>query len=508
MEYNRTQVERQYVAAMLSNGTDFYTQRRDMANDPSVIRDPHLKIVFETIVALRQEGVSAQTGTILNRVQMLKPDMDRDKWSKYLTDLFSIRPATIAEFRSVEKILGDIAREERIAALPRQIQAIASDENLPIGERHAKIRNIMNVAFGQKSDENRSVDNATGKAIMDDWLAQRKKDIANKTPLMCFPPHFGLLHSRITQLKPGYLVIIGGDTGAGKSTFTGQLADWLAMTGFPGVFIHNEDPFQKLAIKRAARLTGGTVEEIERGDPNNCLSRAAQIVDKTWAKTTYFHAYGMPAIALLEKIHAYCQDPATRPRWVVVDYLQKILDAEMLDNKTIVGGYFTNALKALAEEYEFLAILVTQESSHDIGTSGRKAKWVGDVNDKGQIGISIRSLVAEEDEAVTLPTGERVTISKKGDQSAIVQVVITKANDYRIGREHLVNMGGLGVMASNEFLRKQAAAEDRGEQLVIPMPSYKDADEKFLEINRKMIAAWRAFGASDVFQPPNGKKKT
>lgn len=124
------------------------------------------------------------------------------------------------------------------------------------------------------------------------------------------------------RLRPGTLAIVAGGSGIGKTTFLECCAEHWARQGYRVVFYHLELSHQMMLDRRAARLSGLSLREIEDGAMTDKVDRANELLRHYPGGITYVHCPGWTAsrlVANARHLHAkgLC-DVA------IVDYLQKV----------------------------------------------------------------------------------------------------------------------------------------------------------------------------------------
>jgi replicative DNA helicase len=159
--------------------------------------------------------------------------------------------------------------------------------------------------------------------------------------------------------RPGHLIIIGADTGGGKSTLALCQAATAASRGSHGIYISAEMTAVELTQRVLQAKAGVWGNRLLTGDMNsdqlNSLRMAAQNVaqDRLWM---------IPKACTLAEIRMAIAD--RRAIWgkcdfVVVDYIQ-IMKLDGKDGRREAVAEYIYGLKAIANEYQVPVIALSQ----------------------------------------------------------------------------------------------------------------------------------------------------
>ena len=210
----------------------------------------------------------------------------------------------------------------------------------------------------------------------EEWLVNRQQEIASGKPRIAFP--VAALNEMIPYLLPGWMVLVTAESGQGKTSFTGQMADYNARRGLPVLTVHFEDTHEMMHVRqiirqaygRAAvrfgvnRLLGSvlTAKEIE-------LARriAADIAE--WGGNSYeFYAGGLTmeaACHVWRQVAARLRFTGNPLSLVVIDYLNKASitpqKSRMFGGHFGARGYDAELVKRTAEATKVVAVLCQQE---------------------------------------------------------------------------------------------------------------------------------------------------
>lgn len=354
---------------------------------------------------------------------------------------------TLKDFRIRERAVQENWRSERLGV--RYIEGVVDDAIKAGGSSFDAAMALRNYADSLVSDSEMA-------AVTTNWDRQKEfltefpdqqKALIGK-PRFTFPPHWNL-NRLIPVIKPGVKIVLSGGTGDGKSAMAMQFAEWAAICGKNVLIIHMEDREDIILMRQTVRWIGGSLEELERGDPRGRMNQMIKLREE-WAKNggslLYKYLAGNSIPLIVEQIKETAREYEVQDKHldlVVMDYFQKADHESQIAN----GQNYVNAankgaemLKIIAEKLSLTMCVISQETPD--GNGGKHTEWSRALEKKPQIYISLtrQEIKKIDDEEFVYKlnpaTGKnmRVPIAMVGDRSCWVEVQVKKANQSRQGK--------------------------------------------------------------------------
>lgn len=181
-------------------------------------------------------------------------------------------------------------------------------------------------------------------------------------------------------LKAGHLMILAARPGIGKSSFAMELAQGVALRGYPVLFLSQEMPEEEVADRAIVRAGQVNYSNVQRGTfEGDDWSRITEGVESLRGMELYVD--DQPAMSLLD-----IRSKARRVKGVkviVLDYLQ-LCDAPEGENRNQQIGKISRGLKALAKQLGACVIALSQLNRGVENRSDKRPKS-SDLRDSGEI---------------------------------------------------------------------------------------------------------------------------
>lgn len=506
---------------------DFYSLRTKV-QAPEDMHDPMSAALMEAITRLYHTNEPTTVENLCHIMiteGLVTPETpgisgEAQAWTE-LTDMlnyYSFRGAKkFKEFRNREKAVFENWRNDKLS--PQTIARVAaeaaktSSSSLEIA---LAVRNYADSLLGQGEVQAQTSDWETQERLFTDIPAQNAEMVGK--PRFTFPPHWNL-NGLIPVIKPGEKIVLSGGTGDGKSAMSMQFAEWACLCGKNVLVIHMEDTVDTILMRQTVRWIGGTLEELEKGDPKGRMSEMKELRKKWIAarggSLTYKYLAGNSIALIIEHIKETARFLETEGKHldvVVMDYFQKV----DFDSGVKPGSNYVNIATAGAEELKIIAqrlkltmMVVSQETSD--GNGGKHTAWTKALEQKPQIYISLtRQEIRrfEDEEWVVLPGAgaggkdARVSLAKVGDRSCWVQVHVKKANNSRQGIVWLFFEGPRFRAFDADFM----TAVERHMRDEFDVPVLTPADKAFFDMQEKRHVAYQT-GYRTLKNPEQRKRE-
>jgi KaiC/GvpD/RAD55 family RecA-like ATPase len=500
---------------------DFYTHRTVTSLKPSDMTDKFTKAIFEAVQIADWEKVPKYPNELANIMlrngivtpSQMSTDSENIAYNQLVNDLIAIGKrgaAYFAEFIKRERAMESIWRTQTLERLPFLLQAMTG--------KTAKKSEKEIIAFTREYLDN--LDNKTHtQEVTAEWEEQEKafKDIVIEKrsevgrPLKTFPNHWGL-RPFIPRIKPGWMIVISGATGDGKSALAMQYAEWQAVSGRKVLVIHMEDNLETILLRQCTRwIPDTTLEELERGDPKEKMAQMAQM-RASWqahgGEIIYKYLAGHTVQDMINQINevaASFQMQGKHLDDVVIDYYQKA-DFETLagqGNLSYVNVATKGAedLKITTEKWNCNTLIVSQVTPDEKG--GFHTAWARALEQKPQIYIQVNREVVKDlnSRDIVNLDNRQVVLADVGDRSVWIQFQIKKVNQGRTGRVWAIFEGPRFRAITPEFKTKI----DMNPLEEFRIPILEAADDKFFVRQADMIRAYNL--AYKLPNPENRRKQ-
>jgi len=168
-------------------------------------------------------------------------------------------------------------------------------------------------------------------AIIADVRTRSERYAATGRAVMGIETGYRTLDDRLNGLEPG-LIVLGGQPGAGKTTFANLIAANVAERGTPVLYLTFENSRANLILKHLCRLSGTREIDARRGLANpDKLAEAAVTFGQQAGALYYIDGTVDTTVDTIRGRALQVRRRHDTPPLIVVDYLQKMAHGERYD---------------------------------------------------------------------------------------------------------------------------------------------------------------------------------
>lgn len=390
-------------------------------------------LIFEAIVQMWQAGTPVDFVTLNDHLQA-RNSLQSLGGAAYLSELFVSTPSSLhVEHYAAIVVRLNTARQLVLAA--GKIAQLAHEQNAEIEAVFAQAQALLNGIA--PLDAGRAV--VLWRDSLFRYLNEQEQRAIEvqaehdqqQTHRLRFP--WRALQRRVRWIRPAMLVLIGAESGIGKTMFLECCAEHWARQGFRVAFFHFELSHQVMWDRRTCRQTGLAMAELEDGVMSEPVTDALAEMDTWLGGINYIHCPGWT----MERVVAAARQLASRGECdlVIVDYLQKAFLSAQASGLTPaqVRGQQVEALKTLAEQLEIPVILASQ-LNRTAQFSPRKTRAsirdTGEADEKANIVLMLDREVLETPMELEYPwdASQMLTARARAGEYSLVLRVRTDKN--------------------------------------------------------------------------------
>jgi replicative DNA helicase len=335
------------------------------------------------------------------------------------------------------------------------------------------------------------------------YISRVEREQAKKigTKMLTLPNEFDEVASTyLPWLEPNNLYVIAGRPGSGKSTVMDQIAEHNARAGFVVAYFHLEDSTTRKLWRRTMRLTGCTLAELKAGDPRGMIAKANAIVQGWWrdngGELYYIHVPGKTAT----DIHNIARRLPRKPDLVIIDYGQQLSTADFKggksDSQFVAMMHSIRRCKMIAEDPDnpCVVLLGSQVSGGgDEGWGSAAFRMFA----QGMIILERKTLGDKDAQEIV----DGIVLADRGEQSVMVKMTVTKANDGSVGSALLYSNGaGFKFEGARYRETKRKFGADAADMIAV----LSTPDEAYI---KKHDARQKAMSKADLYISPADENK-
>lgn len=317
-------------------------------------------------------------------------------------------------------LLRDKAQRRKLSALADEMRASVAD-----GQEAAEIISGAVSRLAEIEERTLTADVASPADIWESYFAHRERVLEGKGAVPTgFQPLDRILGGGM--LRSG-LYVLAARPGMGKTTFALQIADSIAASTGPVLFVSLEMATEQIQGKRIARLTGIPSDRILLGDENDLdydrIVAASNVLLKLPVSVNRRPSATVAQIRRMAKSIPNVQ-------CVVVDYLGKIASTDKRASRYESVTEISGALKTLAVDLSVPVLALAQLNRENTGRADKRPQ-LSDLRDSGAI----------EQDADGVIMLHRADYYKIGDESPMkagesveLEIIVRKNRHGRIGK--------------------------------------------------------------------------
>lgn len=226
------------------------------------------------------------------------------------------------------------------------------------------------------------------------------------------------------MLRSG-LYVLAARPGMGKTTLALQIADSIAKTAGPVLFVSLEMAVEQIQGKRIARLTGIPSDEILLGDENSLdYDRIVSASNLLKALPMYISRRPSATVAQIRRM----AKSIPGVQCVVVDYLGKVTSADKRASRYEAVTDISGALKTLAVELGVPVLALAQLNRENTGRNDKRPQ-LSDLRDSGAI-------EQDADAVIMLHREDYYTMSEmstSAGEAVELEIIVRKNRHGKIG---------------------------------------------------------------------------
>lgn len=383
-------VEKTFISALLHNNKLMGKVGMTMPLESMV--EPDCQAMFLALLSLYSNGVEFEEIAIRN--ELVKLDQYDMAGGEEGVGSFYLRPGG-ADPIVLSKIVLDSHSRRKEIELADLIQARAynrggGDDN-DMAARLSYIQTSLQELQRLSFEDERALPSAEFGEYYESLMNNRETTVGE--PKMCFK--WKDLNRLSPSFVPGDMLILVAESGAGKTSFMADQAEFLWEAGYHGVFYHLELSTDKMADRRMARATGIPLRILQdgrlsgdgsymylKGDERVHVARSIALQAGWPGSLTLKHCPGWTMAQLCSDIRQRAD--AGQLDFIMVDYFNKLRVPNRSSSYTSYElGMSIELLKATLEDLWLVGWMAAQFAK--VSKNKRKYRTVADARDTGQL---------------------------------------------------------------------------------------------------------------------------
>lgn len=398
------------IGALLSAGAEAYDLVADLIRPESFAAG-----MYTDAFAAAEKLILA--GNPVDVVSVYESMRGKDDPTELLTELTrcTFGYVGLRVVRQHAEIVAERATARSLQRAAREIQGIAADESLAIGERIATAQSTLEkVAQPAAKSEPKCVDTFVAGFI------DRLQDIADGKVQPGIPTQIPTLDQMLGGgLKGGKQIIVAARPSVGKSSLAQQLCLNVARQGHAAAMFSMEMGCAELTDRTVANMGRIRLDAIGNGKLNEGeWSRVNEAIESLRALPLFFDE--QPALSLADIVsRARSLKRKHDLKLLAIDYLQLCSSGKAGDSRHHQIEEISRGLKALAKQLD-ISIVTLSQLNREVEKRASGRPVLSDLKESGAI---------EEDADVVLMLWRH----KVGDQANTIGCAVPKNRQGRVG---------------------------------------------------------------------------
>ena len=400
----------------------------DVITEDDFYRHDH-RLIFRSIAVLAEND---QPLDIITLSEWLK---DRDELENagglaYLGTLAKDTPSA-----ANIKAYADIVREKSVLRQLISIGSEITDDAFNAGDRPSKelLDDAERKVFEIAEQGNRQKDFHNIKGLLKDTLAHIDELSKSDATLTGADTGFNELNDMTSGLQKGDLVIVAGRPSMGKTTFSMNLAEYIAINDKKPVAIFSmEMPAEQLVLRMFASIGRVPLSDIRTGKIREEDWPRIGMAVKTFGETQLFidDTAAMSPTEIRAKARRLARENG-QLGLIVIDYIQLMQSGGKSDNRAAEISEISRSLKALAKELQVPVVALSQ-LNRSLEQRPNKRPIMSDLRESGAI---------EQDADVIMFIYRDEVYNEDSPDKGMAEVIIGKQRNGAIGKVRLTFTG-------------------------------------------------------------------
>ncbi len=333
------------------------------------------------------------------------------------------------------KAYADIVREKSVLRQLISIGSEITDDAFNAGDRESRelLDDAERKVFEIAEQGSRQKDFKNIKGLLKDTLAHIDELSKSDATITGAATGFNDLDDMTSGLQPGDLIIVAGRPSMGKTTFSMNLAEYIAINDKKPVAIFSmEMPAEQLVLRMFASIGRVPLTDIRTGKIREEDWPRIGMAVKTFGETQLF-IDDTPAMSPTE-IRAKARRLAREHGQlgaIVIDYIQLMQSSAKSDNRAAEISEISRSLKALAKELKVPVIALSQ-LNRSLEQRPNKRPIMSDLRESGAI---------EQDADVIMFIYRDEVYNEDTPDKGMAEVIIGKQRNGAIGKVRLTFTG-------------------------------------------------------------------
>ncbi len=410
------------------------------------------RIIFRTITALINENRPADVITVQEFLER-SDEIEAAGGFNYLISLAQNTPSA-ANIRRYAEIVRERAIIRRLAEVGTEIARNAynpegRDAEQLLDEAENKVFQIAESTAKSKQGFLQLPDLLQEVVERIDMLYARD----NPDEVTGIATGFVDLDKKTSGLQPGDLIIVAGRPSMGKTAFSLNIAEHVAVEGKLPVAVFSMEMGGAQLVMRMLGSVGrldqhvlktGKLQDEHWGRLNEAvikLSDAPMFIDET---------AGLTALELRARARRLARQFNGRLGLIVIDYLQLMESSGRTDNRAAALGEISRSLKSLAKELQ-VPIIALSQLSRSVEQRTDKRPMMSDLRESGAI---------EQDADLIMFMYRDEYYNPESQMKGLAECIIGKHRNGPVGKIHLTWMGQFTKFDNAAYVPDMAMVEE------------------------------------------------